>query len=94
MPASAGLHLTALVGDHEAVDIPAAVRSASAAGVLVRSVAPFYADTPVRSGIMLGYGAIPTDRIAAGLGHLEAALAGAPGNPVTRRGGGTRESIL
>jgi len=99
MPASAGLHLTALVAGDEPVDVPAAVQSAAGAGVIIRSIASFYGDRVLREGIMLGYGGIPTDRIPAGLRHLEAALAGprddwtgSAGNPVTRRGGRAGES--
>ena len=75
MPGSAGLHVTALVGPGADLDVAGAVERAAAAGVIVRSVAPFCVDTPVREGIMLGYGGIGTDRIAGGLRHLEAALA-------------------
>jgi GntR family transcriptional regulator/MocR family aminotransferase len=76
MPGPAGLHVTALVAPGADLDVAAAVQRAAAAGVIVRSVAPFGVDTPAREGIMLGYGGIGTDRIAAGLRHLEAALGG------------------
>jgi GntR family transcriptional regulator/MocR family aminotransferase len=74
MPGSAGLHVTALVAPGEDLDASTAVRRAAAAGVLVRSVAPFYVDSPARAGIMLGYGGIGPDRITSGLPRLEAAL--------------------
>jgi GntR family transcriptional regulator/MocR family aminotransferase len=78
LPASAGLHVTALIRPRQGVDVEVdveeAVRRASAAGVLVRSVEPFHVDTPARPGVMLGYGAIPEQRIPAGLAILAAAL--------------------
>jgi GntR family transcriptional regulator/MocR family aminotransferase len=74
LPSSAGLHLTALLAPGVPADLPAAVVRANAAGIVLRSVAPFHVDTPVRDGLMLGYGAIPTDRIASGLRELAVAL--------------------
>jgi GntR family transcriptional regulator/MocR family aminotransferase len=73
-PSMAGLHLTALVRPGAARDVPAAVARAAAAGIVVRSVAPFHVDSPVRDGLMLGYGAISTDRVRPGLRRLAAAL--------------------
>ena len=75
LPSSAGLHLTALLAKDGVVDVAGAVRAASAAGVVVRPVAPFHVDTAVHDGFMLGYGAIPVDRIDAGLRALQAAFA-------------------
>jgi GntR family transcriptional regulator/MocR family aminotransferase len=76
LPSSAGLHVTALVASAGADDglIEDAVRRANAAGVTVRSVRPFYVDSPGVGGLMLGYGAIPTDRVRAGLAVLAQAL--------------------
>jgi GntR family transcriptional regulator/MocR family aminotransferase len=73
-PSMAGLHLTALVRPGSVPDVSAAVDHAAAGGVIIRSVAPFHVDTAVRDGLMLGYGAIPTDRVRVGLRRLAAAL--------------------
>jgi GntR family transcriptional regulator/MocR family aminotransferase len=73
-PSMAGLHLTALVQPGAVPDVSTAVQHAASGGVIIRSVAPFHVDTPARDGLMLGYGAIPTDRVRAGLRHLAAAL--------------------
>jgi GntR family transcriptional regulator/MocR family aminotransferase len=74
LASSAGLHLTALVKPGTSADVEKAVRSANAAGVLVRPLAPFHVDTAARDGFMLGFGAIPADRVAAGLRHLSTLL--------------------
>ncbi|HEY7225274.1 MAG TPA: PLP-dependent aminotransferase family protein [Micromonosporaceae bacterium] len=72
LPSSAGLHLTALARPGVAIDD--AVGRAKASGVVLRSVAPFHVDTPVRDGLMLGYGAIPVERIRDALRLLADAL--------------------
>jgi GntR family transcriptional regulator/MocR family aminotransferase len=74
VPSSAGLHTCASVTPGAVIDVGAAVRRAATMGVSVRSLAQYYAEEPPQSGLVIGYGAIPTDRIAAGLRHLTAAL--------------------
>ncbi len=77
LPCTAGLHVTALATASTEADVETAVRRASQSGVVVRSLAPFHVDTPVRPGLMLGYGAISADRVTAGLAHLDAVLSAA-----------------
>jgi GntR family transcriptional regulator/MocR family aminotransferase len=74
LPSSAGLHLTARIRPGTGIDVEGAVERAAGAGVVLRSLAPFHVDTPARPGLLLGYGAIPVERIAEGLRHLGAAL--------------------
>lgn len=92
LPSSAGLHITARVSPGAELDVASVVRRAAAAGVVIRAVAPFFVDTPARDGIMLGYGATPTQQLDAALGQLATALDestarraagtdGAPGEP-------------
>jgi GntR family transcriptional regulator/MocR family aminotransferase len=74
VPSSAGLHVCAPVAPGATVDVDAAVRRVAAEWVSVRSLAPYYGEPPGQPGLVIGYGAIPTDRIGAGLRHLGAAL--------------------
>ena len=74
VPSTAGLHVCARVAQGASVDVDAAVRHSRAVGVSVRSLAPYYAETPGLPGLVIGYGAIPADRIAAGIAHLTFAL--------------------
>ncbi|WP_027344780.1 MocR-like pyridoxine biosynthesis transcription factor PdxR [Hamadaea tsunoensis] len=66
VPSAAGLHLSAysLVD----CDVPRAVRQ----GVGIEPLAGYYAVPPGRAGLVLGYGAIPLDRIPEGLRRLRA----------------------
>ena len=68
------LGLSRRVAQGASVDVDAAVRHSRAVGVSVRSLAPYYAETPGLPGLVIGYGAIPADRIAAGIAHLTFAL--------------------
>jgi GntR family transcriptional regulator / MocR family aminotransferase len=74
VPSTAGLHVCARLAAGAAVDVETAVRRAASVGVSVRSLAAYYAEAPGSQGLVLGYGAIPADRIAAGIAHLTAAL--------------------
>jgi GntR family transcriptional regulator / MocR family aminotransferase len=65
-----GLHLTALLSEQQGpTDVPI-VERARAMGVAVLPLSTHFVDTPSRPGLMLGYGAIPEERIAAGLQKL------------------------
>jgi GntR family transcriptional regulator/MocR family aminotransferase len=66
IPAAAGLHLTALARNPHAGDLQAVQRRASDRGVEVHDLARI-AGAPASQGLMLGYGAIATDRIQEGL---------------------------
>jgi GntR family transcriptional regulator/MocR family aminotransferase len=74
IPSVAGLHLAAEVVAGKAVDITQAVRRAEERGVRVSALSDFYGGTPSRSGVVIGYGAIPTPRIAEGMQRLEASF--------------------
>jgi GntR family transcriptional regulator/MocR family aminotransferase len=69
VPAAAGLHLCAVVPPDARVDMDLAVDRAHAAGVGFQPLSDFCGDEP-RPGVVLGYGAIPTDRIDAGIAAL------------------------
>jgi GntR family transcriptional regulator/MocR family aminotransferase len=74
IPAAAGLHLAAGVVPGNSVDISQAVRLAAERGVRVNSLSGFYLGTPVRTGLVLGYGAIPISRIDEGMRRLAASF--------------------
>ena len=58
----------------KSVDITHAVRRAEERGVRVSALSDFYCGTPARSGLVIGYGAIPTARIAEGMRRLAASF--------------------
>jgi GntR family transcriptional regulator/MocR family aminotransferase len=68
MPSVAGLHLAALCRTLSADQLRAVVARASDDGVEVQELSRFAVDgVKTRAGLVLGYGAIPTNRIAEGL---------------------------
>ncbi|RMI41092.1 PLP-dependent aminotransferase family protein [Actinomadura harenae] len=69
VPSTAGLHVCAVLRPDAPADIPAVVTEARRLGVAVEDLASYCHETP-RPGIVLGYGAIPTDRVPAGLARL------------------------
>jgi GntR family transcriptional regulator/MocR family aminotransferase len=70
VPSEAGLHICALAPDRAPGSIRAVTRRASAVGVEVLPLSMFAVNEPPRAGLVLGYGAIPTERIAEGLHRL------------------------
>ena len=74
IPSVAGLHVTATARFLPADRIDAVLRRASAAGVEVLPLAMYRVDGPPRSGLVVGYGAIPTERIDEGLRRLRRCL--------------------
>jgi GntR family transcriptional regulator/MocR family aminotransferase len=74
VPSTAGLHVCALLRPDAAVDLAGVLARAREAGVVVERLSA-YATTPDADGLVLGYGAVPTDRIAAGLRTLAACFA-------------------
>jgi GntR family transcriptional regulator/MocR family aminotransferase len=70
VPSRAGLHVAALARTHSVEQLGAVVRMASEAAVAVQQLARFAVQPPGRAGLVLGYGAIPTGRIAEGLRRL------------------------
>ncbi|MCW2632403.1 MAG: PLP-dependent aminotransferase family protein, partial [Pseudonocardia sp.] len=68
IPSSAGLHLAAMLRRHG--DDQAVARLAAVAGVAVQPLSIFSTSAQPPVGLMLGYGAVPTDRIDEGLDQL------------------------
>jgi GntR family transcriptional regulator / MocR family aminotransferase len=73
VPSSAGLHICARVGPEANLDVALLLKHARAAGVAVQALAGYCAEQP-RQGLVLGYGAIATDRIATGMDRLREVL--------------------
>jgi GntR family transcriptional regulator/MocR family aminotransferase len=70
IPSAAGLHLAAIARSASAEELEAVLRRASATGVELRPLSMYAVDPPAPPGLVLGYGAIPTDRIDEGLDRL------------------------
>lgn len=70
VPSTTGLHLTALAKGMSADRISAVAGRAAERGVAVQILSNFAVSAPPRAGLMLGYGAISTDRIGEGLSLL------------------------
>ena len=76
VPSTVGLHIAAIARAASADRIGEVVRRASESGVAVQELSRFGVDSPARPGLVLGYGAIPTARIEAGLRRLRACFDG------------------
>ena len=70
VPSVVGLHVTAMARTATAEAIGEVVRRASAAGVEVQPLSMFGVGTQGPAGLVVGYGAIPTERIEEGLRRL------------------------
>jgi GntR family transcriptional regulator / MocR family aminotransferase len=70
IPSTVGLHIAAMARTASADKIGIIVRRASDAGVVVQELSRFGVNPPGPPGLVLGYGAIPTDRIEDGLQRL------------------------
>jgi GntR family transcriptional regulator/MocR family aminotransferase len=70
LPSQAGLHVAAVARRASAGRIAAVADRASEAGVAVQELSKFAVDAPAPPGLLLGYGAIPTERIHEGLRRL------------------------
>jgi GntR family transcriptional regulator/MocR family aminotransferase len=70
VPSTIGLHIAAVARTASADEIGAVARWASNSGGGVQQLSRFGVNSPGPSGLMLGYGAIPTARIADGLQRL------------------------
>ncbi|MGJ6968425.1 PLP-dependent aminotransferase family protein [Streptosporangium sp. G11] len=67
VPSAAGLHLCAYLTPDAGVDTAQVTAYAREAGIAVQDLASYYGEAPARPGLVLGYGAIPPERIEAGL---------------------------
>ncbi len=81
VPSAAGLHLSARRTPDSPVDLDLTLRRAQEAGVVVNPLAGYYGDGPGEAGLVIGYGAIPPDRIVEGLRRLAASQLPATGPP-------------
>jgi GntR family transcriptional regulator/MocR family aminotransferase len=70
VPSAVGLHVTAIARTASSGDLDVIVALASAAGVEVLPVRRYALGSSIPPGLVFGYGAIPTDRIAEGLHRL------------------------
>jgi GntR family transcriptional regulator/MocR family aminotransferase len=70
IPAAAGLHLAATAPGASDGELAAVLRRASAAGVALLPLSMYGVDRPTRPGVVVGYGAIPTERLDEGLRRL------------------------
>jgi GntR family transcriptional regulator / MocR family aminotransferase len=70
IPASTGLHVAALAKTASVAALASLERRAAELGVAFQQVASYAVDAPPRPGITIGYGRIPTARIAEGLRRL------------------------
>jgi GntR family transcriptional regulator / MocR family aminotransferase len=73
IPSAAGLHISALLLAPEA-DEGEIVRKARKAGIAIRGLAQFHAAHPTRRGLVIGYGAIPLERLNEALTRLSSVL--------------------
>jgi GntR family transcriptional regulator / MocR family aminotransferase len=76
IPSAAGLHICATAPAASVDRIAAVVRRAARIGVACLSLALFGLERAPSAGLVLGYGAIPTDQIEAGLERLHRCLVG------------------
>ncbi|MBI2761197.1 MAG: PLP-dependent aminotransferase family protein [Chloroflexi bacterium] len=76
IPSDAGLHITALAHAASLDQMDAVLSRALTARVVVHRLSVFAFDQPAQPGLVLGYGAIPTDQIEEGLGRLRACFDG------------------
>jgi len=70
VPSTVGLHIAALARNASVDEIDAIVRRASDAGVEVQPLSRFTIHAPAKAGLVLGYGAIPAQKIEEGLRRL------------------------
>jgi GntR family transcriptional regulator/MocR family aminotransferase len=76
IPSAAGLHICATAPTASVDQIAEVVRRAAGMGVACHPLALFRLTRARSAGLVLGYGAIPTDRIEAGLERLHRCLIG------------------
>ena len=74
VPSAAGLHLTAGRAPGASINIDEVVHRAQASGVTVHALSRFCGESPAKSGLVIGYGAIPTAKIEEGMRRLAASF--------------------
>ena len=78
IPSATGLHLTALARTMSADQMTEIAGRAADRGIAVQVLSKFAVDAIPRAGIMLGYGAIPTEHIEEGMRLLRACFDSEP----------------
>jgi len=73
IPSAAGLHISALLHDPMASE-DEIVRLARRAGIAINGFAQFHASPPTRRGLMIGYGAIPLERLDEAMTRLSSVM--------------------
>ncbi|MFG2000804.1 PLP-dependent aminotransferase family protein [Spirillospora sp. NPDC048911] len=71
---AAGLHLCARLKPGRDLDLQQRLANARQADVAVESLAAYCTSTPAQQGVVIGYGAIPIDRVEEGLRRLHTHL--------------------
>jgi GntR family transcriptional regulator/MocR family aminotransferase len=74
VPSAAGLHIAARAVPDADVDIDKVIARARAAGVAVHALSQFSGESSLDSGLVIGYGAIPTAKVNEGLKWLGASF--------------------
>jgi GntR family transcriptional regulator/MocR family aminotransferase len=82
VPSSAGLHLCARLKPGTPVDLGMVRHKARELGVAVETLADYSAGDRPQAGLVLGYGAIRTERVPEGLRLLRSAFEGASGHDI------------
>jgi GntR family transcriptional regulator / MocR family aminotransferase len=82
IPSAAGLHISALLHDPKASE-DEIVRMARRAGIAINGLAQFHASPPTRRGLVIGYGAIPLERLDEAMTRLSSVMKA----PLSRRAG-------
>jgi GntR family transcriptional regulator/MocR family aminotransferase len=77
IPSAAGLHLSATAVDMSPERVQAIVRRAARIGVRCFPLQLFALTRAAPSGLVIGYGAVPTERVEAGLERLHRSMAAA-----------------
>jgi GntR family transcriptional regulator/MocR family aminotransferase len=70
IPSATGVHMSALARNASVEQVETIAERALAAGVAIQTLSLFAVSDEMRSGIVLGYGAVPTPRIEEGLRRL------------------------
>jgi GntR family transcriptional regulator/MocR family aminotransferase len=83
---NAGVHLLVWLLDTPPGDVGALVERAERAGVGIYSVAPYYAGSPPRAGLLLGYASMTERAIRAGIRKLAEAIGDTIGSQRGRNG--------
>jgi GntR family transcriptional regulator / MocR family aminotransferase len=85
VPSAAGLHVAAHLSTDSRRSAQRIAQDALGVGVRVPAIDDFYLGAPTRSGLVLGFGALPDDRVGAALRALARVLSGNDSRPIRTR---------